>query len=47
MNVKERTTQCEGDDEQGNPEVDLVGSPADQAEEREREMEESGEENAA
>jgi hypothetical protein len=47
-NVSERTTDREDDDKQGSePEDrDPVGSSADQAKKREREMEESGQENA-
>ena len=47
--MKQRTSDSERDDKQGGePEAsDSVSSSAKQAKEREREMEESGEENTA
>jgi hypothetical protein len=44
-----RTSDREGDDKQGSQakDEDSAASSADRAKEREREMEESGEENAA
>jgi hypothetical protein len=47
--VSEQTSHCDDDDKQGTgPEgKDSAASSADRAKEREREMEESGEENAA
>jgi hypothetical protein len=44
-----RTSDREDDDKQGSQakDEDSAASPADRAKEREREMEESGEENAA
>jgi hypothetical protein len=46
--LNERTSDREGDDKLGSQakEEDSAASSADRAEEREREMEESGEENA-
>jgi hypothetical protein len=45
----EETSHSEGDEKQGEERQgsDSRGSPAEQAKEREREMEKSGEENAA
>jgi hypothetical protein len=47
-NLDERTSDREDDDKQGSQakDEDSAASSADQAKEREREMEESGEENA-
>jgi hypothetical protein len=47
--VSERTSHREDDDKRNSEpeESEPVGSSTDQAKEREREMEESGEENAA
>jgi hypothetical protein len=48
-NVAERTADSEGDETQDNkpePDESGAGSPAEQAKKREREMEESGAENA-
>ena len=46
--MNERTSDREDDDKQGSPakDEDSAASSADRAKEREREMEESGEENA-
>jgi hypothetical protein len=48
-NLNARTSDREGDDKQGSQakDEDSAASSADRAKEREREMEESGEENAA
>jgi hypothetical protein len=48
-NLNERTSDPEDDDKQGSQakDEDSAASSADRAKEREREMEESGEENAA
>ena len=48
-NLDERTSNRADDDKQGSEakDEDSAGSSADRAKEREREMEESGEENAA
>jgi hypothetical protein len=48
-NLNERTSDREDDDKQGSEgnDHDSAASPADRAKGREREMEESGEENAA
>jgi hypothetical protein len=48
-NLNERTSGRDDDDRQGSEakDEDSVASAADRAKEREREMEESGEENAA